>query len=390
MKIKNAIFFVVFLSLFFSCGLSYAFSTPKLIVFHSPSCHRCIEVKKDIMPEIEKEFKGRVAIEYRDIGDIENYKLMLALKEKYNPDIELSLPVFFIEGRLLNGKADVRNGLRALIDYSLSSSGKAPQAHEMDLVSYFNTFTPLAIISAGLIDGINPCAFTVIIFFISFLALQGYRKRELVSIGLSFIFSVFLTYLLLGIGIFNFLYRIGGFWRIITIVNVSIGVFSIILGILAAYDFIKFKKTGETEGLLLQLPQSIKNKIHYIVGLHYRKTKTAKLQEPEAKKHLFMLCVTALSTGLLVSLLEAVCTGQTYLPTIAFILKTTPLKLQALTYLLLYNLMFAAPLFIIFLFALLGVTSEQFSIVLKKRLLVIKALMAILFFGLGVFLLWRA
>jgi threonine/homoserine/homoserine lactone efflux protein len=51
--------------------------------------------------------------------------------------------------------------------------------------------------------------------------------------------------------------------------------------------------------------------------------------------------------------------------------------------------MFIVPLLIIFLFALLGVTSEQFSKFLKKHLLMIKILMAALFFALGIFLIWR-
>ena len=50
--------------------------------------------------------------------------------------------------------------------------------------------------------------------------------------------------------------------------------------------------------------------------------------------------------------------------------------------------MFIVPLFIIFLFALWGVTSEQFSRILRKHLSSIKILMAVLFFGLGIFLLF--
>jgi threonine/homoserine/homoserine lactone efflux protein len=52
--------------------------------------------------------------------------------------------------------------------------------------------------------------------------------------------------------------------------------------------------------------------------------------------------------------------------------------------------MFITPLLIIFLFALLGVTSEQFARFLKRHLGPIKILMAVLFFGLGIFLIWRA
>jgi hypothetical protein len=105
--------------------------------------------------------------------------------------------------------------------------------------------------------------------------------------------------------------------------------------------------------------------------------------------HLSRLVLSALITGFLVSLLEAVCTGQLYLPTIAFVLKTTPFKLQALLYLIAYNIMFILPLLIIFLLALLGVTSGQFANFLKKHLVSVKVIMAFVFFSLGIFLVWR-
>jgi len=360
----------------------------KLIVFYSPTCHKCIEIKAELMPDIEKEFKGRIQIEYRDITDIENYKLLLSLKEKYGSKIENTLPVFYFQGHFLNGRGQIKEALRYLISKSLSQEPEGkPGLPSIDLVAYFKTFKTIGIITAGLEDGINPCAFTVIVFFISFLSLQGYKRRELIIIGLTFIFAVFITYLAIGLGLFGFLYKLSGFGIISKIFNLTVGVLSIILGILALYDFFKFKKTGQTEGMILQLPQAVKNQIHSIIGLHYRKPKEQ--GEGAIKPHTFRLIISALVTGFLVSFLELVCTGQLYLPTINFVMKTTPFKLQALIYLLLYNLMFITPLVIIFLFALLGVTSEQFSKVLKKHLSTIKIVMAILFFGLGIFLLWR-
>ena len=389
-----------YLTLIFILGLvaNYAFAygqnepayVRKLIVFFSPTCHKCIEAKNELIPKIEKEFKGLVQIDYRDITNIDNYTLLIGLREKYNKGVEIDLPVFFFEGKFLNGKGEIENNLKSLIAGTLKGPGREENLPAIDLVSRFKNLAVIAIISAGLIDGINPCAFTVIVFFISFLALQGYKKKELIIIGFSFIFSVFLTYLLIGLGILNFIYRLKGFWLVTRIFNISIGIFSIILGALAIYDFLKFKRTNDTQGLLLQLPQGIKNRIHYVIGLHYRKTKAGQQGEPALEKHIFRLVITALLTGFLVSVLEAICTGQTYLPTITFILKTTNLKLQALTYLLLYNFMFIAPLLIIFFFALLGVTSEQFSVFLKRHLLTIKVLMAALFLGLGIFLIWRA
>lgn len=380
-----SIVFVVLLS----GVLARAEEPPSLYIFYSSSCHKCALVKKEVMPRIESKFQDIIGFDYRDIADIDNYKLLIGLQEKYNAKFSVSVPVFFLGGRFLNGSADIKKELEGFIRESLKNphSDYKNEVASADLISRFKDFTVFAITGAGLIDGINPCAFTVIVFFMSFLAVQGYSKKQLFAIGISFILSVFLTYLLIGLGAFGFLYQLRAFWYVSKAINICIGLLSIVLGGFAVYDFFKFKKTGQTEGLVLQLPRSVKNQIHKVVGMHYRVDKNK--EGLVTQKKIPRLVISALITGFLVSLLEAVCTGQTYLPTISFILKTTNLRLRALGYLLWYNLMFIAPLVVIFVFALKGVTSEQFSDFLKKNLLMVKALMALLFFGLGIFLIWR-
>ena len=387
--------FTIFIITVLAGGIFYSASAqaadrklPVLSVFYSLSCHRCQVIKDKLMPYIESKFSGRIKIEYRDISVLENYNLLLSLEERYKPSIENSWPIFFMEGHFVNGSAYVANNLVSMISWSLNNPLLARiESGGVELMSHFRKFTPLLIISVGLVDGINPCAFTVIVFFISFLSLQGYKRKELWVIGLSFIFAVFLAYILIGLGLFGFLYRFKSFWLVRKVFNISVGSFSIILAILAIYDAVKYRKTQKTEGLLLQLPGAVKNQIHKVIGMQFRKTKDA--QAP-ASGNTYQLIAVAFVTGLVVSVLEAVCTGQTYLPTIAFIFNTTPLKAQAMGYLLLYNIMFIVPLFIVFLFALWGATSEQFSNFLKSRLLAIKISMAILFFFIGAFLIWKA
>lgn len=357
---------------------------PKLIVFFSPSCHKCMETKAKIMPRVEQEYKGRMEIEYRDISDVQNYSLMLALKEQARFSLELTLPVFYFQGQLFNGNSDILTSLRELIP---RQGGPLWQAlPQIDLFQRFKGMNFLLVAAAGLVDGINPCAFTVIVFFISFLSLQGYRKRELLAIGLFFIFAVFITYILIGLGLFNFLYRMKGFWAISRLFNNLVGIFSILMGGLAVYDFFSYLKTRKSEGQLLRLPQAVKNKIHSIIGLYYRRGTTAEAARPSV----FKLGINALAAGFLVSLLEAVCTGQLYLPTITFVLKATPLKALAVFYFLLYNVLFVLPLAAIFLLALRGVTQAQFSDFLKKHLATVKLAMAAVFFSLGaVIIFWR-
>ncbi|PIQ87697.1 MAG: hypothetical protein COV73_02775 [Candidatus Omnitrophica bacterium CG11_big_fil_rev_8_21_14_0_20_43_6] len=386
-KIKrNLCIFLLFLLLPAKIMAEDNFKPAKLVIFYSPSCHRCTEAKREVMPQIEAEFKNKINFEYRDISQIENYKLLLGLLQSDSSAPKFQVPLFYLGGNFLTAEAPLQDNLRGFISTGLKRSSVLG-FNSVDLVAYFKTFVPAAVVFAGLGDGINPCAFTVIIFFISFLALQGYRKREIALIGLAFILAVFLTYLGIGLGIFNFLYRFAGFWIVTYLLNILIGILSILLGIFAIYDLIEFKRSGSTEGLILQLPKPIKQRIHKIVGFFYRRSSQEK--EQELKPALGRLVFSALATGFLVSLLEAVCTGQVYLPTISFVLKSTTLKLEALGYLLLYNIMFIAPLVVVFILAFLGTSSQQFSGFLKRHLGVIKILMAILFFGLGIYLLWR-
>jgi cytochrome c biogenesis protein CcdA len=359
----------------------------QLIIFYSPGCHQCMQVKQEVMPAIEKEFKDKIIFEYRDVSQIENYKMLLGLLQADPAGLKFQVPLFYLEGKFLSAEGQLRDNLQNFIAAGIKRDS-ALRLDPVDLVAHFKSFVPAAVVFAGLIDGINPCAFTVIVFFISFLALQGYRKKELIFIGLAFIFAVFLTYLGIGLGIFNFFYSLSGFWAVSRLFNIIIGTLSIIFGVFAIYDFIEFRKTGSTQGLIQQLPLAVKKHIHEVVGFFYRKSLQEKQQK--SKPALGKLLFSALITGFLVSLLEAVCTGQVYLPTISFVLKSTTLKLEALGYLLLYNFMFIAPLVVIFVLALLGTSSQQFSGFLKKHLGLIKILMVILFFGLGIYLFWRA
>ncbi|MEI6832190.1 MAG: hypothetical protein WCK61_05740 [Candidatus Omnitrophota bacterium] len=371
---------LVIIFLLFCVASAFSGEPRKLLIFNSATCHRCVEAKEKIIPAILAEFSNKLAFEYHDIQEIENYKLLLSLQKQYAPDLTLDLPVFFISGRLANGSGNIDMKLRELIKGALSSQASRPKFLNIDLVKHFKSFTPLAISFAGLQDGVNPCAFTVIVFFISFLTMQGYRKREVLLIGLTFIAAVFLTYLLIGLGIFNFLYSLKTTLILSKTLTIVIGAFSIILGFFALYDFIKFKISNDPEGQVLQLPGAIKKRIQAIVGFFHRKDRSA---DAKAAPHIFKLILSAIISGFLVTLLETVCTGQLYLPTIAYILKATQFKFEAFLYLLLYNVMFILPLILIFILALFGVTSTQFAEFLKKHLAMIKLLMALLFLVLG-------
>ncbi|MDD5429330.1 MAG: hypothetical protein PHE97_01260, partial [Candidatus Omnitrophica bacterium] len=246
-----------------------------------------------------------------------------------------------------------------------------------DLASIFRKLSLFTIMGSGLADGINPCAFAVIVFFISFLAVYGYRRKEIVYVGSFYCLAVFLTYLLIGLGLFKFLYAASNIHFFIKGFYYFVAFFCFVMGLAALYDYFRFQKTKDSREAILQLPGFLKKRINFVIG--------SRLRHREGRS-VVSLIFTSFIVGVLVSLLEAVCTGQVYVPTIVFILKDTSLRLKAWVYLILYNLMFILPLVFIFLLSLAGVKSIVFNRFLKKHLGIIKLIMALVFFALGGFI----
>ncbi len=245
-----------------------------------------------------------------------------------------------------------------------------------EVIERFRSFGLFTILGAGLIDGINPCAFTVLVFFISFLTFVGYKKRELLILGIIFISSVFITYILIGIGLFKFIQALEIFESFSKAVYLAIAGLAVTLGIYSLYDCYIYNKTKDPDRVKLKLPDFIKRRTQRIIQDSTR----------DKNKKMAQLSAAVFLSGFSVSLLESICTGQTYVPTIAYVLRSPGLRPQAFLYLVVYNLMFITPLVIILLCGLAGVTSETFAKAARKHLGTVKFLTALLFFSLALLL----
>ena len=93
--------------------------------------------------------------------------------------------------------------------------------------------------------------------------------------------------------------------------------------------------------------------------------------------------VGAFVAGILISFLELACTGQVYLPTIIFVSSIPELRLQAMLYLIIYNLLFILPLVVIFVLVYLGTTSKDLTTFLQEKAAAVKLAMAFVFISLG-------
>lgn len=350
---------------------------PTVIVFFSPHCGVCLKLKAEILPKLEEKYQGKVDWLELNIYNPQNLGLLNSLSEQFRHEKAL-VPSVFVGDTFLVGFKEIKENLERTIESSLGKKTSLSAFLKTDLFKLFEKISILAIMGSGLADGINPCAFAVIVFFVSFLGVYGYRKKEIIYVGTFYCLAVFITYLLLGLGFFKFIYSFKETYLFIKSFYYFVAFFCFLMGLLSLYDYFKLRKTGESEQTILQLPKFFKKRINIVIGSRMREKKYPGVGS---------LIITSFIVGFLVSLLEAVCTGQVYVPTIVFILKNASLRLKALTYLLLYNLMFIFPLAVIFLLSLIGVSSLKFNNFLKRNLGKIKIIMAFVFFALGGFIL---
>ena len=347
-----------------------------LVYFHKRGCDKCARANKVLQSVREK--YPELVIDKRNVK--ENQELLEAMGELYGiPEVRrLTTPTVFIGDEYFLDALD-EAGLTAVIEryQATGIASRLPEAEtgtdqaQAQIMNRFYSFGALAVAGAGLLDGINPCAFATIIFFVSYLSIAKRNRREMLFAGLAFAGAVFVTYLLLGMGTLKFLEALGSFTTIGKYVYLVAGTATLALAGLSFYDAYQAKQ-GRIKDIKLQLPDSLKRRIHKVIR---ERTRTSGV------------IAGALAIGFAVSALELVCTGQVYLPTLTFVAGIPGMQLHAYWYLLLYNVMFVLPLLVVFGFVYWGTTHVQLDGVLQRHLMGVKVGTGVVLLGLGCWLL---
>ena len=343
--------------------------------FHKRGCQKCARASQ-ILKRLKTKYP-QIIVELKYAK--ENRELLEAMGALYElPQVRrLTTPAMFIGDEHLLDELDekrlevviqkyLQTGVTSRLSQAEAKTGEASD----EIVSRFNAFGTLAVASAGLLDGINPCAFATIVFFISYMSLVGRGRKEMLVAGGAFAAAVFVTYLLLGMGLLRFLSFLNEFSVVAKCVYLLAAIGTFALAFLSLYDAYKAKQ-GKIKEITLQLPKSLKQRIHKVIR---EQTRTSGV------------VIGALVIGFAISVLELVCTGQVYLPTITFVMGFEGMRAHALAYLILYNLMFIVPLLVVFGFVYWGTTSMQLGGVLQRHLMPVKLGTGVLLFGLAIWL----
>ena len=342
--------------------------------FYQTGCQECSRVDADLN-YLKTRYPQLQVVEFNiyDHADLANWMV-----ERINFEGDFQSPALFIGDRILVAEEILpENIIPILEEYEATGADATWLDYSEDegrrsIIERFENMGWLAIVAAGLIDGINPCAFATLIFFVSYLTLSGRTGKEVLLVGGSFTLGVFLAYLAVGLGLYQVLEYLGSTLNMISrIVYIATGVFCLVLAVLSFLDYKKAKK-GEVGDMLLSLPKPLRKRINATI----RKGRNTN-----------NYVLGAFTAGVLISFLELACTGQVYLPTIIFVSSIPELRVQALFFLALYNLLFIFPLVVIFILVYLGTTSNQLTQFLQEKAATVKFAMGIVFIALGGWLL---
>lgn len=357
------------------------------VLFTSPYCPHCRHLKQDGFPQAFKEkHQDKVRLTEYDLTQDANNVIFSQTLEAYHLD-NAGIPMLIVGETVLQGyPTQIGPGADAAVQKAIDNNEETrvpglqkEEAHSLQThETLFSQITLWAIIGAGLADGVNPCAFAVIVFFVSFLAAYKYTKKEIVIVGAAYCAAVFLAYVLMGLGAFHVLYAMKAFRYVTLAVQWGmVGLCGVFL-LLSIYDFVVYQRTKKSEKMLLQLPTNYKVYIHKVMRFFLK----------DKHSSMWRLLLAAFIVGFVVSGVEAVCTGQVYLPTIVVILKEVNQHFwRATEFLLLYNLMFILPLVLVFVLTLCGKESATFNDWLKKHLGLTKFILCCVFLGLLILLL---
>ncbi|MFA7256900.1 MAG: hypothetical protein WC047_04940 [Kiritimatiellales bacterium] len=359
------------------CGAARAGEPVQIDFFYEPGCRDCEKIQMDLLPELGKRFPGACKIQTHDIGIETNFLHLLQLE--HDLSYTSSERAYLIVNRqVAYGPTPPHEELFALISNLLKqgADGSAPKSVSPGLAKErFGGFTVPAVAAAGLLDGINPCAISTLVFFMSFLAVSRVRKRRLILLGISYVLSSFLTYLALGFGLFRVLHLFSGFTVFRTVVEWSLAAVLLVLAALSVRDAIRFRKSGRAADVSLQLSTGMKKRIHGVMRHGLGSTS---------------IFLGGLLIGTAVTALESVCTGQVYVPTLVLILKdSTFAELRAWMLLLLYNVLFILPLVTVFIAVYFGLRTDALLAWSRRNVVSSKLLLGLFFVLMALLIFWR-
>jgi cytochrome c biogenesis protein CcdA/glutaredoxin len=301
----------------------------EIVFFYDIGCPDCVRIAT-FLDRMEKEHAGLV-VHRKNIRTDNIIRILQRLEYLYQVK-STSVPVIFIDEQVFTGAGRVvefrleQEIARAFAVVSISPLARLAAA-DIAKEGIVRTVTIPVVIAAAAVDSINPCAFTVLLLLLGTLTIAG-KKKELTHIGIAFTTSIFISYFLIGIGLYSAIYA-AAIQRIIFFLSAGLAI------LIGSWNIKDYLWAGRWPVIRVPLPwQSTLNQI------------TTKIVSVPG----------AFVSGFLVSLFLLPCSSGPYI-VILGLLAETATRNHAISLLALYNLIFVLPLVIITIAVSLGYTT---------------------------------
>ncbi|MGB2983876.1 MAG: cytochrome c biogenesis protein CcdA, partial [Candidatus Bipolaricaulia bacterium] len=206
--------------------------------------------------------------------------------------------------------------LEEAIQRAIAEDAPSPLDRVSDVASssLAEKLTLPAVVLAAAADSVNPCTFAVLVLLLGTLIVAG-RKGKTLQIGIAFIAAIYVSYFLMGIGIFTAIQSAGVQRPFI----LAVSSLAILLGLWNMKDYFAYGKW-----FTIEVPQRWRPTV---------KRLTASVVSVPG----------AILVGVLDSLFLLPCSSGPYIAILALLSKTTS-RMEGMLYLLFYNLIFVLPL----------------------------------------------
>jgi cytochrome c biogenesis protein CcdA/glutaredoxin len=369
--------FLIMLSIMFILSTSSIFAENNtaqlndvhLHIFYGQGCPHCSQLRL-FLNDIQLKYPSLLIYEHEVYSNNDERILFEQMSQNFKTSIA-GVPTVFIDDKVIVGFSNlIGESIEEEIINCISEGCGNPEMKkgtletiqmigdkspsEKDYKKLSQKLTIPLIISAAAVDAINPCAFAVLIILMT-VALSIADKKRALRFGLAFTVSIYISYFLIGLGLFTALQATGlshKFYILVTLLAVIIGLFNI-------KDYLWYGK-----GVLMEIP------------LSWRPAMKKVIRSATSPFGAFLV-------GFLVSLFELPCTGGPYI-VILGLLANEVSRITGILYLLLYNLVFVAPLIALSIIIYKGIsTTEKLENLRKEKIRLLHLIAGIIMLGIA-------
>lgn len=351
-KITRVILFIFTFVLIVFGQFRSALAVSDGYLFYSRGCSHCEKVINYLQSE---NLFQRLNLDKKEIRfHRDNLQEFLKIcQEKNIPEDRRGVPMLLYHGKCVIGDKPIIEFVNQIV------KGQNITKRNEDQKNYNQVprINLLAVIGGASADSINPCAFAVLILLMTTILSSGNRRRALWA-GLAFTSSVFISYFLMGIGVYYALATA----KSSMILSKIIAGLAILIGLANLKDVFWYGK-----GFVMEVPFSWRPKLQALIK---------SITSPFG----------AFLIGFSVSLFLLPCTSGPYIAILGMLSQRTT-QARAIFYLLIYNLVFILPMILITLAVFWGLDTQKAEQIRQKNIRLIHFIVAVLMLLIG-FWLW--